>query len=150
ARSRAIFSRTACASASCSAFASPLWRFSFGLSAILQVPVWLRDLAQPRRFAQRLVDAVLPARAVCLEMVKDIAIDAQRDLFLGVWQRRRLCRNRFRRLGSCRLERRFGRKPRVARPAAPSVVVHAILLLLFPMLGATPQFFLAAPLGLAG
>src|SRR5271165_5058956 len=60
-------------------------------------------------------------------MVEDVAIDAQRDLFLGVWQRR-LLRDRFRRLGGGCLERRFGRKPWIVWSPACSVVVHVILL----------------------
>src|SRR5262245_962355 len=148
ARRRAIFSRTACASASCSDFALAPLRFSFGSSAILESPRLMVWLTQPRRLAQRLVDAVLPARAIRLKMIEHIAIDAQRHLFLGAGQRRRVLRNWFRRFGGGRLERRFGRKPRVAGPpCAVSIVVHGILRLALTLCVPVPSGAAARPCG---
>jgi hypothetical protein len=41
----------------------------------------------PRRLAQRFVDAVLPARAVFLKEIEHVAVDAQRNHFLGPGKR---------------------------------------------------------------
>jgi hypothetical protein len=58
--------------------------------------------------SQRVIDPILPTRPGLLEVIKNIAIDAQRDLFFGAWKRRSL-RSRFCGLCCCSLKRRFGR-----------------------------------------
>src|SRR5580693_986523 len=81
---------------------------------------------QPRRLAQRRVDAVLPARAFLLKEVEHVAVDAQGDHLLGARQRRlALARDRLRRLGGRRLERRFGGGTRVGR-STRSVGCHGV------------------------
>src|SRR4051812_48579904 len=60
-------------------------------------------------FPEPVVDAVLPARPALLEVIQHVAVDAQRNLFLGAGHGGlRLRQDRFRRLGRCRLEHRFG------------------------------------------
>src|SRR5512141_176392 len=63
-------------------------------------------------FAQRFVDAVLPARPALLEIVQHLPIEAQRHLFLGAGYRGLLQngQRRRRRLRG-RLEHRFGGIP---------------------------------------
>src|SRR5205085_2231362 len=58
--------------------------------------------------AERGVDAVLPARPGLLEMVKDVAVDAEGNEFLGAGDRGRLRRQRSERLFGRLLERGLG------------------------------------------
>src|SRR5581483_3452989 len=81
-------------------------------------------LLLPRRLAQRVVDAVLPAGAVGLEMLEHVAVDAQRHHLLGI-RHRRLRRRQIGGLGGRCLERLLGEAPRVRRPAAVTVVGHS-------------------------
>ncbi len=64
----------------------------------------------PCRPSERLIDPILPTRPRLLEVIKNIPVDAQRDLFFGAWERRSL-RSRFYGLRRCSLKRRFGRIP---------------------------------------
>src|SRR5205823_4719607 len=60
--------------------------------------------------SQRLIDPVLPARSGFLKVIKNVAVNSQRDKLLGIRDGRRL-RREFRRLRGCRLERGFSRIP---------------------------------------
>src|SRR5579864_3155843 len=73
---------------------------------------------------QRRVDAVLPARAVLLKVFEDVAIDAQGDRLLGTGKRR-LARDRFRRLGGRRLEGGLGHRAWIVGSTG-SIGVHGI------------------------
>src|SRR5258708_36319877 len=73
--------------------------------------------------SQRFIDAVLPARPRLLEMIENVAIDAQGDELLGVGERRRLGRKRLHRLGAGRLACRLGGLPRIAG-STPSLARH--------------------------
>ena len=64
----------------------------------------------PCRPSKRLIDTILPTRPPLLEVIKNIPIDAQRNLLFGAWERRSL-RSRFYGLRRCCLKRRFGRIP---------------------------------------
>src|SRR5215470_10931040 len=70
----------------------------------------------PRSLPQRRIDAILPPRAVPLEEVENVAVDAQRHLLLGVGDRGLLLRQ-LRGLGCHCLESRFGGITRIARSA---------------------------------
>ena len=60
--------------------------------------------------SQRFIDPVLPARAGVLKVVKNVAVNSQRDELLGIWDGRTLRRKFCGPRGRC-LERRFGRVP---------------------------------------
>jgi len=60
----------------------------------------------PNHLAQRIVDAVLPARTIGLEVLENVLIDSQRNLFLDTGKRGLFGRC-FRHLGRGSLERRF-------------------------------------------
>src|SRR2546428_8255887 len=64
----------------------------------------------PNYLSQRLIDPVLPARSGFLKVIKNVAVNSQRDKLLGIRDGRRL-RREFRRLRGCRLERGFSRIP---------------------------------------
>src|SRR5262245_22181521 len=76
----------------------------------------------PGGLAQGVVDAILPAGTTFLEIVEHIAVDAQRDRFLGVRDGGFLG-GKLGRLGGHGLERCFGGITRAAR-ASRSVWRH--------------------------
>jgi hypothetical protein len=69
-------------------------------------------LRLPGSLSQRRIDAVLPTRPRLLEMLENVAIDAQRDELPGIRGRGGF-RKRLRRLRRDRLESRFRRLSRV-------------------------------------
>jgi hypothetical protein len=76
----------------------------------------------PCRPSKRLIDTILPTRSRLLEVVKNIPIDAQRNVLFGARERRSL-RSRFYGLRRCSLKRRFGRIP-CGRGSSRSVGRH--------------------------
>jgi hypothetical protein len=82
-------------------------------SAIFSLPISLarRKNAQhanllPNYLSQRFIDPFLPARSGFLKVIKNIAVNSQRDQLLGTGDGRAL-RREFRGFRGCRLERRF-------------------------------------------
>src|SRR5262249_18068804 len=88
----------------------------------------------PRGFSQCVVDAVLPARPVLLEIFEHVPINSQGDEFLRVGQDR-LLRWAFDRLGRCRLEHGFGRLSWVS---SSSWLIDAHLIILSPGRDSSP------------
>ena len=78
------------------------------------------------RSSKSLVDPLLPARPVGLEVLQHVPVDAQRDELLGIRQRARLAsRCRLDLLDRGSLEERFCRRPRVAATSAGWWLGHA-------------------------
>ena len=87
------------------------------------------------QLAQRVVDPVLPARALGLEMIEDVAVETQRDHLLRVRDRRPR-RRQVHRLGRGLLECRFRGVARARWPA--SVVCHCMFLRIVPVADSGP------------
>lgn len=66
-------------------FASGLWRCFFPQRRCLSAMHWRRLF---ERCPQLIIDACLPTRATCLELLDDVPIEPQIDRLLGVSQRR--------------------------------------------------------------
>src|SRR5438876_8906473 len=64
----------------------------------------------PNYLSQRLIDPVLPARSGFLKVIKNVAVNSQRDKFLGIRDSRPR-RREFRGLRGSHFERSFGRIP---------------------------------------
>src|SRR5262245_12154416 len=82
--------------------------------------------SKARGFAERGVDAVLPARAVFLEEIEHVAVDAQRHHLLDARDRRRLCQ-RLRHLGGRLLECRFGGVARIVGSSGHGIRPYGVL-----------------------
>src|SRR3712207_6496618 len=76
-----------------------------------------------RRIPQSIIDPLLPSRPTLLEVVEDVAIDAQRDELFGV-RDQRARRRRFCGLGRSLLERGFSCVPYTQCPAT-AVLRHS-------------------------